>query len=84
VGVSLTFLVVVCLFFGWQPASAQTPLQIRDVQVLNTNSNRICQHIYENGLYKLAWQSAPLEGYHSVRIGDIDNDGAKEIVASVL
>jgi hypothetical protein len=83
VGASLTFFTLVSLIMAWQPVSAQTPLQIRDVQVLNTNGNRVCQHVYENGIYKLAWQSAPLEGPNSVRLGDIDNDGTKEIVASV-
>jgi hypothetical protein len=85
VGASLTCLVVVCLIFSWQPLSAQSPLQIRDVQVLNTNGNRVCQHIFDpsDQTYKLAWQSAPLEGYNSVRLGDIDNDGIDEIVASV-
>lgn len=84
-GASMIFFVVVCLIFGWQPASAQTPLQIRDVQVLNTNGNRVCQHIFDpsDQTYKLAWQSAPLESVPSVRIGDIDNDNEEEIVATV-
>lgn len=85
VGTSLTFFVVVCLMFGWQPLSAQSSLQIRNVQVLNTYGNRVCQHIFDpsDQTYKLAWQSAVLEGTPSVRLGDIDNDGQKEIVASV-
>jgi hypothetical protein len=78
--------VVLLLVAAWRPTYGQNPLQIQNVQVLNTNANHICQHVFDltTQTYVLAWQSAPLEGYHSVRIGDIDNDGAKEIVASVL
>ncbi|OGD19079.1 MAG: hypothetical protein A2W03_11655 [Candidatus Aminicenantes bacterium RBG_16_63_16] len=50
---------------------------------MNAYQNRVCQHVYENGSYRMAWQSAPLEGNPSVRLGDIDNDGQNEIVASV-
>jgi len=46
----------------------------------------ICQHIYTTGLgYHAAWQSGPLPGALNqgaiVRIGDIDNDGQREVVA---
>lgn len=71
------------VFTGWGLLQAQAPLMFRNVQVLNTDSNRVCQHIYENGQYKLAWQSAPLEDHSSVRMGDIDNDASEEIVASL-
>jgi hypothetical protein len=76
---------VAWIFLGWQGLGAQTgsPLLIRDVQLLNTSGNRICQHIFENGQYKLAWQSADLGGTPSVRLGDIDNDGQKGVVASI-
>ena len=86
VGASLALVVVISLFLSSQIVQAQTqgrPLQLRSVQVLNAYQNRVCQHVYENGSYRMAWQSAPLEGNPSVRLGDIDNDGQNEIVASV-
>jgi hypothetical protein len=84
--VVIPFLIVSFIVVAWHPSYAQEPLQIRNVQVLNTDGNCICQHVFDldTQTYKLAWQSAPVEGSCSVRIGDIDNDGVKEIVASVL
>lgn len=89
-GVTLALLVFLALSVGALQTFAQSPLRIGNVQILNINSNCVCQHIYDNatGQYRLAWQSAPLEGlylenHYSVRLGDIDNDGVREIVASV-
>jgi hypothetical protein len=84
--VVMPFLIVLFIVVAWHLSYAQSPLQIRDVQVLNTNGNCVCQHVFDpdTQTYMLAWQSAPVEGSCSVRIGDIDNDGDKEIVASVL
>jgi FG-GAP-like repeat len=76
-----------CLMLGPVLSQAQTggdALVFRSVQVLNTYENRVCQHVYEGESYRLAWQSAPLENYSSVRKGDIDNDGSDEIVASLF
>lgn len=75
------------LFFGSE-AKAQTTggtLRIAPVQILNTNGNRVCQHVFDSssGTYRLAWRSADLGGIPSVRLGDVDNDGQLEIVASV-
>jgi len=51
--------------------------------------HRIYQHVFKNGAYQEAWRSGPLPyqapdlpGHASVRIGDIDNDGQREVVAS--
>ena len=65
------------------PARSQDlVLTIYPVQVMNIFENRVCQHVYTDGEFRLAWQSAPLEGPASVRIGDIDNDGVDEVVAT--
>jgi hypothetical protein len=78
-------MMIAFLFPKWNAANAQgSALQVRDTQVLHTWGNIIHQYVYENGVYKLAWQSADLGGQVNARIGDIDNDGIKEIVASVL
>ncbi|TFH65756.1 MAG: hypothetical protein E4G90_05735 [Gemmatimonadales bacterium] len=55
-------------------------------------TGRIYQHVYKEGVgYHVAWQSGPLPSvpslilpYAIVRIGDIDNDSVKEVVASML
>ena len=83
----LTLVTAACLILGLTLSRAQTqgnPLVFQTVQVLNAYENRVCQHIY-NGTdsYRLAWQSAPLENHSSIRMGDVDNDGSEEIVASL-
>jgi hypothetical protein len=51
--------------------------------------HRIYQHIFNGTSYQAAWKSGPLPyqspdlpGDAKVRIGDIDNDGQREVVAS--
>ncbi|MCJ7484575.1 MAG: hypothetical protein MUQ25_00215 [Candidatus Aminicenantes bacterium] len=60
------------------------------IMTYSAETGRIYQHVYEEGVgYHVAWQSGPLPSVPGlilpsaiVRIGDIDNDGEKEVVAS--
>jgi len=84
----LTLLTAGCLLLGLIMSRAQTQggsLTFQNVQVLSASQNRVCQHVYDlaTDSYRLAWQSMPLEGTPRVRMGDIDNDGSEEIVASL-
>lgn len=80
------------VFFGLGSTSAQDTnivlnLNNPGIQLMSYASETgIYQHVYMTGLgYHVAWQSGPLPGALNqaaiVRIGDIDNDGEKEVVA---
>jgi hypothetical protein len=70
------------VLFSWNflHAQADGALFIRPIQVLNGSSDQVFQHVYDgSGGYQLAWRCASLGGIPSFRIGDVDNDGQREI-----
>jgi hypothetical protein len=70
-------------FFSWNLVHAQAggnPLFIRPIQVLNGSFSQVFQHVFDGyGGYLLTWRCFNLGGSPSFRIGDIDNDGQREI-----
>jgi len=77
-------------FVALHISQAQVPggldLSVPPLQVINLAGYSIYQHKYIAGAYDLVWASADLGGSmgaNNISIGDVDNDGARELAAVV-
>lgn len=87
---AVVFLAIGMGFVSLYVSQAQVPsgldLTVPPLQVVNLAGYSIYQHKYISGGYGLVWASADLggsSGANNISIGDIDNDGARELAAVV-
>lgn len=61
-------------------------LAVPPLQVINRVGYSLCQHKYVSGAYGVVWTSADLggsSGANNYSIGDIDNDGSRELATVI-
>jgi len=74
------------LHFSQAQVTGSLDLSVPPLQIINSAGYAVYQHKYFSGAYYAAWKSSPLGGSlgpNNFSIGDVDNDGSREIAAVV-